>query len=1133
MQQLENLINDISDKTIRDFIRSKNSAFKEITKDYSCKLTDNRFSGLKKLGYIDYDDSDSLLVFSCKYNDDLSSRSSKKMQFEIAKKLLKENFKDGAVFVFYDNAGRFRFSFIRKNYGNKEQKFTPWKRYTYFVDKTQTNKTFKDCIGNASFSSLEKIQEGFSLEPLSIEFFDKYKEIYGKFVGYITGKYYKKKSSKNWEEVDYADHEPDFIQFKKEFNSNHKQVRDYVKKLLGRLVFLKFIEKKGWLGEIKDTKEIEPNFLENVFKNSSYQDDFLDKVLEEVIFESLNNPIGNTNKCEELKKYSFPYLNGGLFEKDELDKQSIHFPKEYFEEIFAFFNQYNFTIDENDPNDAEVSVDPEMLGHIFENLLEDNKDKGAFYTPKEIVHYMCQESLIEYLYTSLSYEKDEEKDLIIELVKTKVINEGLKDNLVEIEEALEKVKICDPAIGSGAFPMGLLQEIFSIKQSIYYNIHNTLDNFPAGKEKLNIIQNNIYGVDIEQGAVDIARLRFWLSLVVDETEAKPLPNLDYKIMCGNSLISRYPLEMPLKNVFDQYNKAKKPEEKLSLRRYKDLVNSYTDTHLGKDVFKAMIEQIKATFKTSLKNKDIIDRQKKEAIVFDYEKLDLLGTRKADIDKAGYKKAKLELQKLIQAEEDVKNNKIYENSFEWRFEFPDLLDEEGNFQGFNIVIGNPPYLKEGRASRTVFDGVRSSQYYQGKMDIWYMFACYGIDLLRSNGILCFIATNNWVTNSGASILRNKVINDTKILQLNDFANFMLFESASIQTMVMMFEKNNKLDNYTIDYRRLKGNTKLSDVVALLSKEKTKEVEYLTPIFNRSSFTNKYFTFSLNETILDKISKNKINLNPDEIAQGIVFPQDFLNKKNQKILGNKFKIGDSVFALNLCDKDSIRLNESEKSLIKPLYNTEQILRYYSNNNNNNWLIYTNSSFKNPRSMDNYPNLKAHLDKFANIITSDNKPYGLHRSRDERFFKGEKVIALRKCIDRPLFSYSDFDCYLSATFYVIKTNRVDMKYLTGLLNSKLIQFWLKNKGKMQGLNYQLDKEPLIAIPIASPEKSKQSLIKNLVNKILEIKNKDINGDITSIELKIDILVYKLYDLTYDEVLVIDPLTPITREEYELEID
>jgi hypothetical protein len=763
---IQELIDNISETSIQNFIRSKNSAFKEINEDCCDIEIDNRFSDLKKLGYIDYDDSDSLLVFSCKYNDDLSSRSSKKMQFEIAKNLLNDVFKDGAVFVFYDNAGRFRFSFIRKNYGDKEQKFTPWRRYTYYVDKrNQTNKTFKDCIGNASFSSLEKIQEGFSLEPLSIEFFDKYKEIYGKFVGYITGKYYKKKSSKNWEEVDYADHEPDFIQFKKEFNSNHKQVRDYVKKLLGRLVFLKFIEKKGWLGEIEGTGEIEPNFLENVFKNSSYQDDFLDKVLEEVIFESLNNPIGNTNKCEELKKYSFPYLNGGLFEKDELDKQSIHFPKEYFEEIFAFFNQYNFTIDENDPNDAEVSVDPEMLGHIFENLLEDNKDKGAFYTPKEIVHYMCQESLIEYLCTSLSYEKDEQKDLIIELVKTKEINKGLKDNLVEIEKALEKVKICDPAIGSGAFPMGLLQEIFSIKQSIYYQKNNTLDNFPAGKEKLNIIQNNIYGVDIEQGAVDIARLRFWLSLVVEETKATPLPNLDYKIMQGNSLIENFE-GVDLSKLIPIKKEGTKGVQKDIFGKIspKDFQVSL-DFKEGKDTAAEIQKLFKQYFQihnTKIKNelRNSIDEKVKEHIIA------CCNENPPVIEKV----------KAINPK-----NKPF---FLWHLYFAEAFREGG----FDIVIGNPPYVS---TKGGTLESKNILEYTYGFADDTYNhFFFKGIDLIKSNGNLTYIIPKTFWTTQTKKNMRDLILSN-KINYIFDTGN--PFNTAMVDTCIISVKKASNKNN----------------------------------------------------------------------------------------------------------------------------------------------------------------------------------------------------------------------------------------------------------------------------------------------------------------------------------------------------
>jgi hypothetical protein len=254
---------------------------------------------------------------------------------------------------------------------------------------------------------------------------------------------------------------------------------------------------------------------------------------------------------------------------------------------------------------------------------------------------------------------------------------------------------------------------------------------------------------------------------------------------------------------------------------------------------------------------------------------------------------------------------------------------------------------------------------------------------------------------------------------------------------------------------------------------------------------------------------------EVAQGIVFPQDFLNKKNQTVLGHNLHVGQGVFALSQSEKKAMYLDNSEQSLIKPLYTTDQIERYYSNPNNSVWAIYTDSRFKDPNSMDKYPNLKAHLDRFRDIITSDNKPYGLHRAREERFFKGEKVIALRKCVGRPLFSYSDFDCYLSATFYVIKTSRVNMKYLTGLLNSKLVKFWLKNRGKMQGNNFQLDKEPLLEIPIYKPSVENQLLVARIVDYIIFLKSQQepINQYVDNthicqvLEDVIDAMIYELY--------------------------
>lgn len=291
--------------------------------------------------------------------------------------------------------------------------------------------------------------------------------------------------------------------------------------MLGRITFLHFLQRKGWMcGDL--------NYMQNMFENSPYKNDYLDSVLEPLFFGVLNTKLAerealftdyNWDKSLLNEWKDIPYLNGGLFERDEDDELESRFPSDYFKRLFQFFSEYNFTIDENDPNDAEVGVAPEMLGKIFENLLEDKK--GAFYTPKGIVRYMCQESLIAYLETNISVTKEKIRQFVLSPeVGVTDIPENKKPKLHEV---LEKVKICDPAIGSGAFPMGLLNELL--------HCHEVLsgENYNRAEIKKSIIQNNIYGVDIEKGAVDIARLRFWLSIVVDEKTPSPLPNLDYRL----------------------------------------------------------------------------------------------------------------------------------------------------------------------------------------------------------------------------------------------------------------------------------------------------------------------------------------------------------------------------------------------------------------------------------------------------------------------------------------------------------------------------------------------------------------------------------------------------------------------------
>jgi adenine-specific DNA-methyltransferase len=443
-------------------------------------------------------------------------------------------------------------------------------------------------------------------------------------------------------------------------------------------------------------------------------------------------------------------------------------------------------------------------------------------------------------------------------------------------------------------------------------------------------------------------------------------------------------------------------------------------------------------------------------------------------------------------------------------------------GFDVVIGNPPYIKE-YTYRKAFDCIRILPYYQGKMDIWYFFACLALDQLRTkHGVLTFIATNNWVTNAGASILRNKIVSSARISQLLDFGEYKIFENADIQTMILVCRPDSTGSRYFFDLRSLRGSSpSYLDVIDLLNKAPNAAVEYLTPEFDRATFRNKPFTFSndTNNALLEKIAQRRNFLldGDKEVAQGLVAPQDSVNKASQKNLGDEFDIGDGIFVLTQEEKDAIGFTEYELALIRPFYTTTELGKHYGDCRNRFWVIYTDSSFKDPNKIRPYPNIKRHLDQFREVITSHNWPYGLHRARDCKFFRGEKIVSVRKCAE-PQFSYTDFDCYVSQTFNVIKTSRANSKYLVGLLNSALIAFWLKHQGKMQGHQYQVDKEPLLNIPIYCPSLPNQQTIIDFVDRILAAKKANPASDTTAFERQIDQQVYNHYGLTPEEIAIVE---------------
>src|SRR5690606_34161530 len=667
------------------------------------------------------------------------------------------------------------------------------------------------------------------------------------------------------------------------------------------------------------------------------------------------------------------------------------FPSDYFKELLEFFDQYNFTIDENSPDDHEVGIDPEMLGHIFENLLEDNRDKGAFYTPKEIVQYMCKESLIQYLLNTFQEQKDIEQFIRLHIVSPFLAE---KENAILLNQKLDDIKVCDPAIGSGAFPIGMLQEIFEAKRFIYPHL-KTNEPFNPAEVKKNIIQNSIYGVDLEKGAVDIAQLRFWLSLVVDELNPHPLPNLDYKIMQGNSLLESFEgvdlskMGKPKSDVQiveperDLFGNMKESQMKMTFsksettEKIQQLIKRFFSIEKAEDK-KAIRDEINQLVLQHIEyNIELRENQLNRIINEAGNPNNLTKNAKkkydgyvADLDKIQATKANL--LKIQETDE-----RPY---FLWHLYFKDVFDQGG----FDIMIGNPPYIKE-YTNRGAFDGFRESKYYQGKMDLWYGFACITLDLLKENGVQSFIAQNNWITSAGASKLREKVFSENKLIAFLDFGNYKVFQSAGIQTMIYLIQKQKTRNSYHIRYSHLKDENinekKLVDFLNFELKNEFAE-KYL---FECKPLSNpeRPFTFNTNddESILSLIEANSnYKLSDKEVAQGIVFPQDFLNQKNLLKLGTGFSKNDGIFALTSKELKSLELSEKEKQLIKPYFTTENFTRYHGSSENALWLIYTDSSFKNVSSILPYPNIKKHLDRFNDVITSDNKPYGLHRAREE---------------------------------------------------------------------------------------------------------------------------------------------------------
>lgn len=791
----KNVLTPIFNKSVKDYIIYNKEGEQEV------ELTDTEKRTAKKVvkyGEFKTHDNRKIELYEVTVEDFRQVKIARVGLGALVKKLIIGNNAVFATFKYEDVTDKhWRFSFIAYDSffedGQVQTKETNPKRYTYvFGDTEETYRTaidrFQDLDSKFQIK-VKDIQEAFAVEAMSKEFFDEYREThYAKFVKYLTGEEFQKKGGK-YELVKVQNPSPFLVSV---FDGDKKDARDFCKKLLGQIVFLYFIQKKGWLGAINTNYKEgngDKNFIQNFYKQAGENDNFYPIWLSKLFYDTLNQKRDNDDfEMPDGSIVKIPYLNGGLFEKESDKFDHLIFPSELFTDLFEFFNRFNFTIYENSPEEHTVAVDPEMLGHIFENLLEDNKDKGAFYTPKEIVQYMTQESLIEYLVTHLG---DNAKDGISLFVKQKNKEYLTEDQLKKIDRYLDDVKICDPAIGSGAFPMGMLQEIFALKERIAFDLGFKVWSPATVKE--NIIQNSIYGVDIEKGAVDIAQLRFWLSLVVDEEMPKALPNLAYKIVLGNSLVSKFEDEIVEIDWSTDDTKAGFFAQELINEKTELLISI---SNKQKQFFTAD-SLTKATLKKEIRDLklDILSKQ-----------LDLMIETKGYHKQTGKKLSQKETEKWIETEgwkrtrnkvEQLKESDKPFNHFDWRLDFPEILNPIVNSNpGFDIVIGNPPWVsmkgKHGIEENKRNDLDTLQNKYNGNTylpNLFEFFIKASYDLLAKNATFCFIVPDRLGFNIAFDNLRKELFDNNTIIEI---VYKWKFVGIIADTMTILYKKNQNID-----------------------------------------------------------------------------------------------------------------------------------------------------------------------------------------------------------------------------------------------------------------------------------------------------------------------------------------------------
>ena len=1010
---------------------------------------------------------DNLVVIQIERIKAEKSRSS--ITKELFKFLENIGYAKALIITFSKDETHYRLSYIKSDLDGVSEtrvkrKFGNPKRLSFLLGEDQRIHTpTKQLIKLGKIKNLADLFSRFNIEIVNDEFFENYKKLFINLQNKI---------------------EKDSI-FNKFLKDKNITSDFFSKRLLGQIVFCYFLQKKKWLG-VKSDKKFgtgDSNYLRNQF--NIYEDkknNFFNEFLEYFFYEGLNKL--NDNNFVKGINVKVPYIGGGLFEYyDGYDwkKEKLNIPNSFFSNtdkngILDIFELYNFTVDENDDFDVELAVDPEMLGRVFENLLPENirKSGGSYYTPRSIVNYMCETSLTKHIFNELKNKID--LKVLENFVKNKnfEINKNLeiKKYANELDIILISIKFCDPAIGSGAFAVAFVNLVSSLRNILkdYVNrkYKNSLYYF-----KRDCIQNSIYGVDIDYSAVEIAKLRLWLSLIVNEEDydkTEPLPNLDFQIMQGNSLI----------NEIDGYDfrhiDIQKQGDQFELLP-NDLWETFSKT---KEEF---INLKKKYFNTKSYSKKVDYRREIEKILIKLSNQSLrLGDANNSENAFNY--------------DSFKKIREKKNYFLWNLYFIEIFQDKA---GFDIIIANPPYIKE-RDNKDKFAEISKTKWgakhHQGKMDFWFFFLHLSIDLLKENGIINFITSKYWLNSSGAKKLINRIENNLKFSDVVDIGSLKVFQNVAGHHMIHMYEKNKSL-NYEFNYKKIEND--LSSLKNInneaISEQKIKNSSEI--------FQEDEINFRENKVIIENYEKLD---NVVFSSQGLVQNPDKINKKNS--IEYDLRKGDGVFVINDIELNSLKLTKEERKFAKPFYDEKDINNLSLDKKTDQNVLYITS--KNCNSISQYKNLEKHLNKFKLImnnrrenISGKLKYFQLHWPRNEEFFLKEKII-IPSMGKRFNLALCDFPAYfgIGSNILIQKKESFPIKFIFCLLSSSFARYWFELNSKERGAGFDFTLKKIKNFPIKKNEKTSEFLdnFKTNFNKIEKFRK--INDE----------LVYDLYEINHN---------------------